>query len=163
MIDDRCYNRFLELSQNVDRDEDNNRTGIVGCVTPCNFLFPTQRAGRVAGIEALISQGYNPNAVNISNMSENLLLDMSGNAMTSTVVGTFMFAALIHFRDVFDFERRPEVMEESEPGSDYFDNLESHQSHPASYEPISVEQITAFAKRTVRTCVCEGQSLVVSR
>ncbi|KAH9223760.1 hypothetical protein DL95DRAFT_352610 [Leptodontidium sp. 2 PMI_412] len=166
MIDDRYYNRFLELSQNVYRFEDATRTGIIGCVTPNNFLFLTQRGGRVSGLEALLSQGYNPNWVNTSNMSEALLHDMSGNAMTSTVVGTFMFAALIHFREVFNFEDdRAEQIEDTEPQSDHLGRelLESHGSHPAKYLPISVEQITALAKATVRLCVCEGRNLLAPR
>ncbi|KAG4436407.1 hypothetical protein IFR05_008100 [Cadophora sp. M221] len=162
LIDDR---RFLELSQNVYRFEDANRTGIVGCVTPNNFLFLTQRGGRVSGLEALISQGYNPNWVNTSNMSEALLHDLSGNAMTSTVVGTFMFAALIQFREVFNFDGGAKQIEDAEPQSDHLGRelLESHDSHPAKYLPVSVEHITALAKATVRLCVCEGQNHIVSR
>ncbi|CZT44976.1 uncharacterized protein RSE6_05240 [Rhynchosporium secalis] len=158
-IDDRYLNRFLELSQNVYRYEDSERSGIISCLFPNNFLFLTLRGSRVTGLENLITQGYNPNLVDTMNMDDVLLKDMSGNAMTATVVGTFMFAALIHFRDSFNFSGRPVQIEkpEPQPGGYGKDVLESHKSHPTFYEPVSVQDITALAGRTVRLCICEGQ------
>ncbi|PVH80633.1 hypothetical protein DL98DRAFT_571725 [Cadophora sp. DSE1049] len=164
-LDDRLYGRFLELSQNVYRYEDTNRTGITGCVTPSNFLFLTSRGSRISGLESLIAQGLNSDSIDIMNMSDALLNDMSGNAMTSTVVATFTFAALIQFREIFKFEGRPRPDPVAKIVPEHFDEdlLVPHESHPTAYTPISFEQITALAKQTVRMCLCEGQKLVTPR
>ena len=58
-------------------------------------MFSSMRGCRISGIEALMVQGYSPYAVDIMNMTDGLLTDMAGNAMSTTVVGAFMFAALI--------------------------------------------------------------------
>ncbi|KAH7407894.1 hypothetical protein BKA64DRAFT_640808 [Cadophora sp. MPI-SDFR-AT-0126] len=164
-LDDRTYGRFLELSQNVFRYEDTNPTGITGCVNPTNFIFLTSRGSRLSGTDALIAQGLNSDAVDIMNMSDSLLNDMSGNAMTSTVVATFMFAALIVFREVFKFEgcARPDPVADFVPEHLGDGLLVPHESYPTTYTPISFEKITALAKQTVRMCVCEGQKLVTPR
>ncbi|KAH7356500.1 hypothetical protein BKA65DRAFT_547896 [Rhexocercosporidium sp. MPI-PUGE-AT-0058] len=163
-FDDRYYSRFLDLSQNVYRFEDTLRNGIVSCITPSNFLLITTRGGCVTGTEAFTAQGYNPKVVDIMNVSDTLLGDMSGNAMTTTVVGAVIFAALISFRDVFDFKGRPKRVQDAEAPLIHLGKelLEYHESHPALYVPVSVNDITALAGQTVRLCVCEGRTRITS-
>ncbi|PBP21728.1 Helicase-like transcription factor HLTF/DNA helicase RAD5, DEAD-box superfamily (ISS) [Diplocarpon rosae] len=89
----------------------------------------------------------------------------NGNAMTSTVVGTFMFAAFLHFKYIFNFEGRPKQLDPPEPDSQYLgeEYLISSESHPASYEPISVAYLSALAKSTRRLCICEGREKTLFR
>lgn len=139
--------------------------GIVGCVIPNNQLFLTKRGGRLRGIEALVAQGYDPYQVDIEMLSETLLHSMSGNAMTSTVVGTFTFAALMHFVDVFDFEGRPRQLDVAEVALEHDGGqlLVSSEAHPAQYEPIPVEELISLAKITRRLCICEGREAQAQR
>ncbi|CAL3967483.1 unnamed protein product [Diplocarpon coronariae] len=164
-VDDRYQNRILELSQNVYRVEDSTKEGIMGCLTPSNQLFSTKRGGRISGIEAFATQGYDTYAASFDYMSESLMHDMSGNAMTSTVVGTFMFAAFIHFKNVFNFEGRSRQLDPPEADSRYLgeEYLISSESHPSSYEPVSVAYLSALANSTGRMCICEGREKTLSR
>ena len=110
-------------------------------------------------------QGYSPYAVDIMNMTDGLLTDMAGNAMSTTVVGAFMFAALICFRDVFNFDGRNCRYQTTQAPLNLLEekSLVPHMSHPALYDPVSVVEITALAKQSVRLCLCEGLTNVTTR
>jgi hypothetical protein len=83
-----------DLSQNVDRQafpED----GLTGCLTPSGCAFLTCRGGPIIGVETLKLQGLPVDDIMLSCESEKQLRDFAGNAMTTTVVGAAMLAALI--------------------------------------------------------------------
>src|ERR1022692_3050933 len=100
------HSRALELSQNVFRVEDSSRNGVQQCLTPTNIAFSTYQGRRLAGAEAATLQGIDLNLVDTTRLPEALLTDMCGNAMSSTVVGTVIFAALLTFQDIFNLEDR---------------------------------------------------------
>ena len=153
------HSRPIELSQNVFRVEDSSRNGLQQCLTPTNIAFSTYQGRRLAGAEAATLQGIDLNLVDTTRLSEALLTDMCGNAMSSTVVGTVIFAALLTFQDTFKLEDRDVAPFEPEPQS--ASNLEEGVvevvAKPSSYFPASVEDILTSARETVRLCFCEGR------
>ncbi|KAL5360693.1 hypothetical protein BJX96DRAFT_184740 [Aspergillus floccosus] len=76
--------RFIELSQGLDREIDSRAYGIVGCITPCGIPYITTRGGPLCGLEILLTRE-----------SQRELQDLAGNAMSSTVVGCAVLSALI--------------------------------------------------------------------
>ncbi|PKX99889.1 putative C-5 cytosine-specific DNA methylase [Aspergillus campestris IBT 28561] len=87
--------RYLELSQGVDRDGDCRAFGIVGCITPSGIPYVTTRGGPICGLEALALQGLPLDRLSLSRESKRDLHGLAGNAMSSTVVGCAILAALI--------------------------------------------------------------------
>jgi len=82
------------LSQNVDRTTGSVAPGICPCLTPSMVPFVTNRGGPLVGIEALSLQGIPVDDLLLTRESENQMSDLAGNAMTTTVVGVCMLAAL---------------------------------------------------------------------
>lgn len=98
-IVDRDYDmsaksRTVDLSQNIDRDLDSKHFGIVGCLTSTGLLYDTYRGGVVSGIEALILQGIPVDDLILDKLTMKHMIDLAGNAMSSTVVGSAMLAAI---------------------------------------------------------------------
>jgi len=87
--------RYIELSQNVDRDIDARHWGLVGCLTPSGMPYETMRAGPILGLESLALQGIPINDLVLATHSSRQLQDLAGNAMTTTVVGPAIFSAVI--------------------------------------------------------------------
>jgi hypothetical protein len=157
--------RQLELSQNVYRVRDTIRNGVQQCLTPSNIAYSTYQGRRLTGAESARLQGIDTDQINTSNMSESLLQDMCGNAMTSPVVTTITFAALLTFHSVFTGKVRviSKVESEPEPSLEGRDLLVIQRSNPCRYTPVSVEQLTALAQCTVRLCLCEGRFETIQR
>ncbi|KAJ9651491.1 hypothetical protein H2198_009219, partial [Neophaeococcomyces mojaviensis] len=87
--------RWIELSQNVDRDEDNRHWGIISCLTPSGMPWESRRGGPVSGKEVLALQGIPAHKLQLNKETSRQLQDLTGNAMTTTVVGAVMFSAII--------------------------------------------------------------------
>ncbi|KAJ5933706.1 C-5 cytosine methyltransferase [Penicillium verhagenii] len=87
--------RYIDLSQGVDRGTDGPRFGVTNCLTPCGVQFSTIRGGPLTGIEALSLQGLPLDRLILSNESTRELQDLAGNAMTTTAVGAVILSALI--------------------------------------------------------------------
>src|SRR5712675_501868 len=92
------------LSQNVDRSIGSNRVGICPCLTPSMIPFVTNRGGPMVGLEALSLQGLPIDELLLTRETEDNLADLAGNAMSSTVVGTCMMAALILGKGMLDVD-----------------------------------------------------------
>ncbi|KAE9990533.1 hypothetical protein EG327_001297 [Venturia inaequalis] len=84
----------INISQNVDR-VDSSPLGVTGCLTPSGSFYLTDAARPLNGYEALILQGIPVDEVSFTTESNNQLHDLAGNAMTSTVVGSAVLAALL--------------------------------------------------------------------
>ena len=83
------------LSQNVDRETGSSRPGVCPCLTPTMVPYVTNRGGPVIGLEALSLQGIPVDDLMLTRESEDNMADLAGNAMSSTVVGTCIAAALV--------------------------------------------------------------------
>ena len=104
-------------------------------------------------------QGIDLDQVDTANMSEKLLHDMCGSAMTSTVVGTVMFAAFLTYHEAFHVDSRRRAIAEKEPapsqqGQEY---LETTHRNPAEYTTVPRLSLISLAAKTVRLCFCEGR------
>ncbi|KAJ3177421.1 hypothetical protein HDU87_004440 [Geranomyces variabilis] len=82
------------LSQNVDRVSGTAGYGICPCLTPTGIPYITSRRGPLIGLEALSLQALPIDDLLLTREDDNELGDLAGNAMSSTVVGTCILAAL---------------------------------------------------------------------
>ena len=82
------------LSQNVDRQA-TAKPGITPCLCPSMIPYVTSRGGPLTGIEAMGLQGLPTEDLILTKMSDAQMKDLAGNAMTSTVVGATLCAAMI--------------------------------------------------------------------
>ncbi|KIY00397.1 uncharacterized protein Z520_04082 [Fonsecaea multimorphosa CBS 102226] len=94
-FDMRYKHRNINVTQNVDRDEDRRRWGIVGCVTPKGCLFDTRRGAPLSGLEILSLQGFPITKLDLGKHTSSQLQDLAGNAMSTTVIGAAILSALI--------------------------------------------------------------------
>jgi hypothetical protein len=83
----------VELSQNIDRDQETRAWGIIGCITPSGIPYLTTRGGPITGPELLALQGIPTGKLSLTYESSRQLQDFAGNAMTSTVVCAALLAA----------------------------------------------------------------------
>ncbi|KAJ7577007.1 hypothetical protein C8J56DRAFT_870233 [Mycena floridula] len=83
------------LSQNVDRTIGSNKWGICPCLTPSMIPYITNRGGPMVGLEALAMQGLPVDKLLLTRETEDQLADLAGNAMSTTVVGACILAALV--------------------------------------------------------------------
>lgn len=122
--------KVLNLSQNVDRgsasDMADSNIGLTGCITPSGMPFLTDRLRPVTGIEALGLQGLPIDNLVLSTETQANLHDLSGNAMTMTVIGAGLLSLLLA-----DFKHRPT-------------NVEQFQRDPTS-KPANGPQINSVA------------------
>lgn len=166
--------RFWELSQNVDRFTDSAPSGIIGCLTPSGIPFATSRGGPITGLEAMSLQGLPIDRLLLTRESQRELLDLAGNAMSSTVVGAAILASLIVGcralkTDNEELEDEPEVgiswrdipelykeMDERALGSSKPLNLMERRQN--SSKPLRKQ-----AWNSTRLCLCEGPVQITER
>ncbi|KAJ8456991.1 hypothetical protein ONZ45_g18498 [Pleurotus djamor] len=86
------------LSQNVDRTIGSSKPGICPCLTPSMIPYITNRGGPMVGLEALSMQGLPVDKLLLTRETEDQLADLAGNAMSTTVVGACILAALVSAR-----------------------------------------------------------------
>lgn len=79
----------------MDRGFASARYAICPCLTPQGLPYVTNRGGPLLGLEALSMQGLPIDELLLTRESEDNLRDLAGNAMSSTVVGASVIAALI--------------------------------------------------------------------
>lgn len=137
------YRRILHMSQNVFRDTNVSKQGIIGCLTPTGFPFLTTRGGRILEIEALILQSLPISQLDLS------CLDLAGNAMTSTVVGVCALSAISLFYKKFDFSDSPkEKYKEFQPDLVDEDILIRKFSSTSTHEKLSCAEAIYWTNLT---------------
>ncbi|KAI9683648.1 MAG: hypothetical protein M1829_004953 [Trizodia sp. TS-e1964] len=162
--DSQYKTRVWELSQNIDRFTDTTPFGITGCMTPTGVPYVTNRGGPMTGPEVLAMQGIPIDKLQITRESQKQLQDLAGNAMSSTVVGAAMLAALIVGYKALDagdgqqmiVDRIADVTGEI-TGED---TLEYHSLDLGGFDPIPVSEILQDAMKSARRCICEGRALM---
>ncbi|KAJ5770544.1 uncharacterized protein N7511_002595, partial [Penicillium nucicola] len=154
--------RWIDLSQGVDRGRDSlAASGIAGCLTPKGIPFVTTRGGPVSGTEALSLQGLPFDRMLLTRESQGDLMDMAGNAMTSTVVCAVMLAGLIAACKILDSdeESTESAVTEDIPlliSKDY--SLVRSSLEVVSNRPVSHHDLKTLSARTVMRCSCERQT-----
>ena len=140
---------------------------MIGCLTPKGQQFSTIRGRPITGLEAIALQGLPIDTLLLTRESQKELIDLGGNAMTSTVVGAALIAALTVSHTVLT---RPKVSR-SQPlhnlsrASDgmTFTELEDQQVMTFDCsDNLSLSKLCEMANQTIRLCHCEGQTLTVS-
>ncbi|KAH8923781.1 hypothetical protein BT69DRAFT_1281148 [Atractiella rhizophila] len=170
------------LSQNVDRNITSGIMGVCGCLTPTGVPFPTNRGGPLIGVEALALQGIPVDQLLLTKETEAQLSDLAGNAMSSTVVGAAMVAALIvHFnKDVLKKAAKKKLKELEEMDVDTIEVQGPEETIPVGdlivgeellesttldidhCAPMSVDDILQKATVSARLCTCEGRNDITS-
>ncbi|KAK5129398.1 hypothetical protein LTR08_003285 [Meristemomyces frigidus] len=161
MYDARFKTRIWDLSQNIYRFTDHSAFGITGCITPDGVFFVSD-AGRVlVPEETLKLQGIPLSKISLTTETANEIQDLAGNAMSSTVVGAALLAALIsghkliHTSDAKEAEntvapriRVPLLLEDME-------EMPANQAAAAELE-LDPSDMLRNAERSTRRCYCEG-------
>jgi site-specific DNA-cytosine methylase len=83
----------LDVSQNVDRFK--TALGILPCITPGGCDFATNRQEALSGKQLLLLQGMPMSKLLFGTETQKECQDLAGNAMTTTVIGASILAALI--------------------------------------------------------------------
>ncbi|KAF7370517.1 Helicase C-terminal domain-containing protein [Mycena sanguinolenta] len=186
-IDPSYKTQVWNLSQNVDRTH-GSKVGICPCLTPSMIPYITNRGGPMVGLEALAMQGLPIDKLLLTRETEDQLADLAGNAMSTTVVGACILAALVSGIDLLkvgsdsqSYEaRRSNAMEvDDKPESmdvdsaEISDTIEDHVVgvDQLSWRPLdlavtnarSLSDLLESAKRSARLCDCEGRTDVTAR
>ncbi|KAK9448197.1 uncharacterized protein V1518DRAFT_419949 [Limtongia smithiae] len=165
---DPCYKTELwNLSQNVDRSIGSRKSGISTCITPSIIPYITNRGGPMVGLESLSMQGLPIDELYLTKETEDNLFDLAGNAMTTTVVGTCMLAALSIgaslLKDRTDEDAAAamdvdDVVRETFIGEDH---LEIVDIDLATYdEDTTLPELLVLCNKSRRLCTCEGRSSI---
>ena len=132
----------------------------------------------MVGLEALSLQGLPIDELLLTRETEDNLSDLAGNAMSSTVVGTCMMAALILGKDILDVGSSSKVedgdaMEVDQPAPSKAKDVGSHiqgekqlMKKPLDLSTTincSLSELLALAERSARHCECEGRRGVTTR
>lgn len=172
-------NRFWNLSQNVDRETDSSKFGLVGCLTPTAKFYVTSRGGPMTGAECLALQGLKVKNISVTRETEKELISLAGNAMSTTVVTVVVLNLLICAYQVLDAgegSQRDEVdcdesgeedtKKEADLEGDAKTRLSISMNHYHLQEPqsLSLETVDkralltalSLAPRSLRMCTCEG-------
>jgi SNF2 family DNA or RNA helicase/site-specific DNA-cytosine methylase len=94
-IDVAHKHQIIDLSQNVDRITGHWLAGVAPCLLPRGMQFLTWMGRPVVGLEYLSLQGIPIDRIETSAETPAQLKDLGGNAMTVTVVGSAILAALM--------------------------------------------------------------------
>lgn len=161
-----------ELSQNVDRNIASSKPGICPCLTPSGMPFLTIRGGPMIGLEALSLQGLPVNELLLTRETNDQLQNLAGNAMSSTVVGTCMLAALIvaqkdleavrKDRDVVMLPSQSEVSKGIEDNIAGEEALVEQVNHLVESKPVNMQDLLKNAEASAQRCSCEGRTATTS-
>ncbi|CDW99045.1 hypothetical protein [Sporisorium scitamineum] len=177
--------KVWELSQNVDRNVAASRPGIAPCLTPSGIPFLTSRGGPLIGLEALSLQGLPLDELLLTRETDDQLQDLAGNAMSSTVVGACVLAALLVGMDDLREDgvkrkaaqasskekKESEQKAKSDVVKKVVDQETSDIAHDdllapqpldlTSSKPVSMPELLSAAVNSAQLCNCEGRSRVV--
>ena len=156
---------MVELSQNIDRDQETRAWGIIGCITPSGIPYLTTRGGPITGPELLALQAIPTDKLSLTYESSRQLQDFAGNAMTSTVVCAALLAAFgVGFkilRPGSGASNIPSVRHDI-PFSELIDDgtgrPRTERDLPVG--PIDLtefKEIQNLASKTMQLCSCEGR------
>ncbi|CAG8949840.1 hypothetical protein HYFRA_00004167 [Hymenoscyphus fraxineus] len=161
--DDRYFFRVTELGQNVYRDKEQNKQGVVSCQTPNAQQFVSVRGSRISGQEALNLQGLPVNGLDISRLSQADMQNLSGNAMTTTVVGIVTMAALTTFGSLLTLKgdrTKATSFANRIPGESQNEKLITINSSTWVHQALLTSEALSLSRDTLRLCYCEHRELI---
>lgn len=150
-----------ELSQNVDRAADTAPMGMIGCLIPTGLPFLTTQGRFLAGVETLSLNGLPRDKLLMPRETTKEIMNLAGNAMSSTVVGAAIMAAICvcpigTFDGKFAEENVSSInplaaMEMREDALGQFNPLDL-----LSFRQDSAQILFQQARNSIRLCRCEG-------
>lgn len=188
----RNHRQVWNLSQNVDRDIGMKKFGVCPCLTPAMIPYITSRGGPMVGLEALGLQGLPTDGLILSKETEDQLADLAGNAMSTTVVGTSIIAALVLGKgllrrgddhDSYETKDKSHTqaaqveidtkgmdidppVQDSAPIATHIvgdDALVEQPLELTTEDDRSMVELLAEAQRSIRLCQCEGRDGMTER
>lgn len=172
-LDIRFKSGVWILSQNVDRCKGSGCIGVSPCLLPKMISFLLK--GRpLIGLEALSLQAIPTEGLLLTRETETDLIDLAGNAMTTTVVGAAILAALIvgcktiETSAVIDDSAKPtspmveaavHSVETKIRGADRLTEIEVDISQTAKLQPTTLVKAGPGA----RMCLCEDGDKLTTR
>ncbi|KAL0953862.1 hypothetical protein HGRIS_005037 [Hohenbuehelia grisea] len=187
-IDPSYKTQVWNLSQNVDRTIGSSKVGICPCLTPSMIPYITNRGGPMVGLEALSMQGLPVDKLLLTRESEDQLADLAGNAMSTTVVGSCILAALVtgmkllkagDDNQTYETKQGIEAIDDEEDIMDV--DLADAQNVAAEDKVVGEEQLVtktlalsdadthdlstllSKAEKSARLCQCEGRVDMTTR
>ncbi|KAF3914918.1 hypothetical protein ABW20_dc0107988 [Dactylellina cionopaga] len=162
--------RLWNLSQNVDRDTEGKSAGVSQCLTPTMIPFLTARGGPMIGVELLSLQGLPVEQLLLTRESEANLKDLAGNAMSSTVVGTAIIAALITGNNLLEGWKKKQTLlvasvdtpVSNKPLITLPKNQDFQELDLAESKQLRIKDLLKAAARSASMCLCEGRTLISS-
>ncbi|CBY02282.1 hypothetical protein LEMA_P010690.1 [Plenodomus lingam JN3] len=157
-----------DVSQNVERFKAD--LGIVSCITPGGSDFASNRQQALSGSQLLVLQGIPLDRLQFANETQRDLQDLAGNAMSTTVIGAALIAAITSCWSSFVSKNSPtldtlDVTDNRKETVNWLldlDNLQ-HSSLPVSdYQQLDLTAFVGAAMQTTRFCHCEGTKLISS-
>ena len=177
-VDGTYKTMVWNLSQNVDRDT-MGKLGLCQCLTPTGVPYVSNRGGPLVGEELLLLQGIPADDLLLTRETEDNLKDLAGNAMSTTVVGSCMLAAMIVSMKAFRPEGEPtytgnvkgghlgslvpRALDVEDGTVQVTDKLGKYSSSRLSLAPIKstpLDVLKANATKSCRRCNSEGRDLV---
>ncbi|KAK6345242.1 hypothetical protein TWF718_007168 [Orbilia javanica] len=160
--------RVHNLSQNADRNTEGKGNGITQCLTPTMIPYSTYRGGPLIGIELLSLQGLPTDQLLFTKETEANLKDLAGNAMSSTVVGTAMAAALVVGMKLLARGNATHQLASKSINPNISPIvLPRTQSvmftDPAVCNIFELKHLKKAATKSARKCVCEAQTLTADK
>ncbi|KAF2213398.1 hypothetical protein CERZMDRAFT_30029, partial [Cercospora zeae-maydis SCOH1-5] len=167
--DARFKCRIWDISQNVDFQKDTGAFGIIGCITPTMMPFLSD-AGRVMTPEELLQlQGLPLDKISFTTEAPAQIQDLAGNAMSTTVVGPAILAALIAgHRAIHRTKKVANInvtsMTNKLQAPMVTGKMESvANSCNCAPADVDVERLLRKAARAARRCVCEAAGKISTR
>ncbi|PBK69223.1 hypothetical protein ARMSODRAFT_913635 [Armillaria solidipes] len=186
-IDPSYKTQVWNLSQNVDRTIGSNKVGICPCLTPTMIPYITNRGGPMVGLEALSMQGLPVDKLLLTRETEDQLADLAGNAMSTTVVGSCILAALVCGKKLLKAGDDSESYE-SKRGTQTDVEMPMEVDHPPAEDVVAMEdrimgedqlvekplnlsatgnrsltELLKDAEKSARLCECEGRTDMTTR
>ncbi|GMI05451.1 hypothetical protein TrVE_jg4580 [Triparma verrucosa] len=179
-VDGTYKTMVWNLSQNVDRDT-MGKLGLCQCLTPTGVPYVSNRGGPLVGEELLLLQGIPADDLTLTRETEENLKDLAGNAMSTTVVGSCMLAALIVSKRALKPEGEPTYTGDVKGGhigslvpraldvetgdvkiTDKLGKYENTRLKLAPVKKMKVSDVMKRAAMSCRRCNSEGRDLVSS-
>lgn len=144
-------------------------------MTPTMIPYLNFRGGPMLGVESLSLQGLPVDELVLTRETEDNLADLAGNAMSSTVVGAAMLAALCVAEKLIEGvdaeEKEDDAMavdgeEGRVPGEERItglDQLTESSLDLAKTGEMPLHDLLAHAEASARLCVCEGRTGMTSQ
>ncbi|KAH9861527.1 hypothetical protein J1614_011276 [Plenodomus biglobosus] len=157
-----------DVSQNVDRFKADR--GILPCITPGGSDFASNRQQALSGGQLLLLQGMPLNRLIFANETQRDRQDLAGNAMSTTVIGASLIAAITSCWSSFLSPNPPipdtlDVKNIQKAKANWLvdaNNLQQSSLTAHEYEGLDLAALRAAATKSARFCHCEGTKSISS-